>query len=81
MPKTRGLGGLGEFLNQQGVIFEPIEEPKLVKGRVHKPKICNRPVREQINVSIPPSYEDVPMMYRAQFSGRCNLMYSPTQIR
>jgi CRISPR-associated protein Cmr6 len=75
MAKTNGLGNLGELLKQEGVEFEPIEASQSIKGRVLKSKISSQPQRRR-EIPLPPPFEDVPMMYRAQFSGRCNLMYA-----
>jgi CRISPR-associated protein Cmr6 len=76
MAKTNELRNLDKLLQQKGIEFEPTEASQLIKGRVLKPKTSNQPVPLRRKVPPPPSFEDVPMMYRAQFSGRCNLMYA-----
>lgn len=71
--KIKKLNQLGELLKQQGIEFEPTEISKPIKGRVLTSKVSNQPQGKRESLA---SIDDIPMMYRAQFSGRCNLMYA-----
>ncbi|NJK28749.1 MAG: hypothetical protein HC851_19665 [Acaryochloris sp. RU_4_1] len=81
------INGLSEWAEQNNMPIEP-EDVQTCYQRVlkrHNPVITRQgglnPATQRAalptrSVATPPSSDDVPMMYRAQVSGRCSLMYA-----